>query len=390
MFEREIVDVLAKRIAEPRHFIQILKGPRQTGKTTALRQLEQKLNLPVLSVSGSIDVSSRDWVRAQWVLAREQAKKNAEALLIIDEIQTVPQWSSVVKELWDEDTRNNTNLKVILSGSSSLLLEAGLSEALTGRFETIHCTHWSYSECAQAFNYSLDDFLYFGGYPASALLKDDHDRWLDYMQNSIIVPSITKDVVSLEQVRKPALMEKLFWIASSFSSQEISYRKILGQLDDAGNPTTLAHYVQLLDKASLLAGLQKFSKKDLKARASSPKFITYDTSLMVATYGQYRSFLLSDPQRRGRLIESAVGAHLLAESKRRNFKIFWWREGNDEVDFVLQKGESVVALEVKSGRVKPTTGMTRFITTFKPTKCLVVGSSECSIEAFLANKVDVF
>lgn len=182
-------------------------------------------------------------------------KKNAEALLIIDEIQTVPQWSSVVKELWDEDTRNNTNLKVILSGSSSLLLEAGLSEALTGRFETIHCTHWSYSECAQAFNYSLDDFLYFGGYPASALLKDDHDRWLDYMQNSIIVPSITKDVVSLEQVRKPALMEKLFWIASSFSSQEISYRKILGQLDDAGNPTTLAHYVQLLDRASLLAGL---------------------------------------------------------------------------------------------------------------------------------------
>ncbi len=390
MIERAFVGTLAQRCAEKRHFIQILKGPRQTGKTTALRQLKDKVGIPVHSVSASIDAASRDWLRAQWTVARNLASENGEALLLVDEVQMVSQWSSTVKELWDEDTWNEANLKVVLSGSSSLLLEEGLKEALTGRFEVVPCTHWSYAECKEAFGYSLDDFLYFGGYPAGSLLKDDRDRWLDYMHNSIIVPSITRDVISLEQVRKPALMEKLFWIGSSFSTQEISYRKILGQLDDAGNTTTIAHYLQLLDKASLLSGLQKFTNKEIKSRASSPKFLTYDTSLMVATYGEYRDRLLADPDRRGRLVESAVGAHLLAESAKRRFMLFWWREGDDEVDFVAQRGERVTAIEVKSGRVKPTGGMTRFATMFNPSKLLVVGSAECPVEDFLLDKVEIF
>ena len=388
--ERDFVETLEKRCNESRSFIQILKGPRQTGKTTALKQLQKKLNIPVLSAAAAIDSSSRDWLRAQWTSARNLAQENGEALLIVDEVQMVDQWSATVKELWDEDTWNETNLKVVLSGSSSLLLEKGLTEALTGRFETILCAHWSLNECKQAFGYSLDDYLYFGGYPASAALKDEHDRWLDYMQNSIITPSIARDVVALEQVRKPALMEKLFWLGSSFSSQEISYRKILGQLDDAGNTTTIAHYLQLLNNASLLCGLEKYANKQIKSRASSPKFLTYDTSLMVATYGQYRNYLLSDPERRGRLVESAAGAHLLVESKRQHFKVFWWREGNDEVDFVLQKGERVTAIEVKSGRVKSTSGMTHFVNSFKPTKQLVVGSAQCPVESFLQGKVELF
>ena len=390
MIERDFVGTLLKRCNEQRHFIQILKGPRQTGKTTALKQLQNKLKMPIFSVAAAIDSSSRDWLRAQWISSRNLAQKNGEALLIVDEVQLVDQWSATVKELWDEDTWNETNLKVVLSGSSSLLLEKGLTESLAGRFETIPCTHWSFNECKLAFNYSLDDYLYFGGYPASATLKDEHDRWLDYMQNAIITPSIARDVVSLEQVRKPALMEKLFWLGSSFSSQEISYRKILGQLDDAGNTTTLAHYLRLLNNASLLCGLEKFANKQIKSRASSPKFLTYDTSLMVATYGQYRDFLLSDPERRGRLVESAVGAYLLAESKRQHFKVFWWREGNDEVDFVLQKGERITAIEVKSGRVKPTSGMTHFINTFKSSKQLVVGSAQCPLESFLQGEVELF
>lgn len=390
VIERDIVATLEKRCNEQRNFIQILKGPRQTGKTTALKQLQKKLNLPVFSAVAAIDSSSRDWLRAQWMGARNLAKENGEALLIVDEVQLVDQWSATVKELWDKDTWNETNLKVVLSGSSSLLLEKGLNEALTGRFETIPCTHWSFKECKQAFGYSLDEYLYFGGYPASATLKGEHERWLDYMQNTIIVPSIARDVVALEQVRKPALMEKLFWLGSSFSSQEISYRKILGQLDDAGNTTTLAHYLQLLNNASLLCGLEKFANKQIKSRASSPKFLTYDTSLMVATYGQYRDFLLSDPERRGRLVESAVGAHLLAESKRQNFRVFWWREGNDEVDFIIQKGERITAIEVKSGRVKPTNGMTHFVNDFNPTKQLVVGSAQCPLGSFLEGEVELF
>ncbi len=360
-YRRSIVSDLEKRIAEPRAFMQVLKGARQTGKSTILRQLTQSIALPCHVALAGIDQCSREWLRAQWFAARQLvAGDTSEALLVIDEVQLVNQWSSVVKELWDEDTWNDVNLKVVLCGSSSLLLEKGLAEGLTGRFEVVHCPHWSFRECRDAFGYTLNDFLYFGGYPASAKLKSDEKRWLSYMNESIIEPSIAKDVVSLEEVRKPALMHKLFYIGSSYSAQEISYRKLLGQLDDAGNTTTIAHYLSLLDKASLLCGLQKFSKKSLNSKSSSPRLLAFDNSLMVATYGHYRSFLLTDPERRGHLVESVVGAFLLAQAKVQNFEVYWWREGNSEVDYVLTKGEQIVALEVESGRVRSLRGLSAF------------------------------
>lgn len=390
-YRRSIVNTLVNRMHEPRRFIQMLIGPRQTGKSTALRQAVEHLNLPCHVALASIDSSSRDWLRAQWLQARGLVtERTPAAVLVIDEVQLVSQWSAVVKELWDEDAWSGIDLRVVLSGSSSLLLQKGLTEGLTGRFEVIRCTHWGFAECEDAFGFSLDDFLLFGGYPGGAPLRDDESRWLAYLNDSVIEPSIAKDVIALEEVRKPALMRRLFQVGAPYSGQELSYRKILGQLDDAGNTTTIAHYLDLLHGAGLLCGLQKHDPKLIRAKASSPRLAVHDTSLMTATYGAYRSFLLTDPERKGRLVESAVGAFLLAQSAQQHFDVRWWREGSSEVDFVLEKGGAVTAIEVKSGRVKSLKGLTAFVNHVPHAKALVVGSSACPLEAFLRGEVPLF
>ncbi|MEG0791566.1 MAG: ATP-binding protein [Gordonibacter sp.] len=391
MYQRTVVESLLARMNESRRFIQMLIGPRQTGKSTAIRQALKHIEIPYHSVQASIDSSSRDWLRAQWTQARNLiGGSTTSALLVIDEVQLVSQWSAVVKELWDEDAGSGIDLRVVLTGSSSLLLQTGLSEALTGRFEMLRSTHWTYSECKEAFGYSLDDFLFFGGYPGGAALINDKQRWFDYLNDAVIEPSITKDVIALEDVRKPALMRKLFQIGAPYSAQELSYRKILGQLDDAGNTTTIAHYLDLLASAGLLCGLQKYDPKLIREKASSPRFMVYDTALMTATYGQYRDFLLTDPERKGHLVESAIGAYLLAQSSTQRFDVHWWRDGSDEVDFVLTQNDAAVAIEVKSGRVKSLKGLTAFINRFPKAKTLVIGSSSCTVEDFLLGKVELF
>jgi hypothetical protein len=390
-FERPLVSVLVERMNEQRSHIQMLIGPRQTGKSTAIRQALQKVSIPTHVALASIDSSSRDWLRAQWVQARNLISKDSpSALLVIDEIQLVDQWSAAVKELWDEDEWTALDLRVVLSGSSSLLLQKGLREGLTGRFEIIRSTHWTLSECSDAFDYSLDDFLFFGGYPGSAPLKNDEQRWLDYMNDSVIAPSVAKDIVALEEVRKPILMERLFRLGAASSAQELSYRKIMGQLDDAGNTTTLARYLELLNDAGLLCGLPKFDPKLIREKASSPRFAVYDTSLMVASYGRYRDFLLTDSERKGHLVESAVGAYLLARSKQEHFDVSWWRDGTNEVDFVISRADEVKAIEVKSGRIKSLKGLTAFMSAYPEATTLVVGSHDAPLEAFLKGEISLF
>ncbi len=391
VFQRDLVNKLVSRMRETRRYIQVVSGPRQTGKTTSILQaLDQLADIPHHFIqAGSDTLSTRDWLRREWQNARSLAKDGV-AILAIDEIQLVSKWSEVVKDLWDEDTRNELQLHVILSGSSSLLLQKGLREGLTGRFEELFCYQWSLSECKQAFGFSLDDYLYFGGYPGAAPLISDEARWLDYMKNSIIAPSVMKDVIAMDKVTKPALMDALFTLGSSYSAQEISFRKLLGQLDDAGNATTIAHYLSLLGDAGLLAGLQKYNPKPLKQRASSPRLIAFDTSLMVANYGQFRKSLLVEPDRRGHLVECAVGASLLKRGIAEHFDVYWWRDGSDEVDFVLSSGEALTAIEVKSGRVKSLRGLDAFCSKYPVTKSIVIGASGVSLESFLNEEVALF
>ena len=391
MFERAYVQTVAGRLKEPRRFIQIIMGPRQTGKSTSAAQALSSLDIPSIDYSFDrpLDMNSRK-LEEIWSRARDAEQQHGTVILLLDEIQKIPQWSSTVKGLWDEDTRANRDIRVLITGSSSLMLRSGLAEALTGRFEIVYSTHWDLWECMQAFDYTLDDFLYFGGYPGAAAFRDDEGRWLDYMRNSIIDPTLNQDVLELEPIRKPTLLRALFELGASFSGQELSYRKILGQLNDKGNTETLAHYLDLLSQAGLLTSLKKYSDKLLVSKTSSPRMLAHDTSLMVAASGEDRAVLLNDADRRGHLVESAVGSYLLARGKKEHFDVFWWREGTAEVDFVIRKGTKRTAIEVKSGRPKRTKGLGEFISRFPGTYSLIIGSSEFPVEDFLLGKVSLF
>ncbi len=390
-YQRNIVSVIKKRIEEPRKFMQIVVGPRQTGKTTAVSQAVEQASLPYVFAEATKGESTQDWLRAQWYQARNMHEAAcAPAVLVIDEVQFVPQWQAAVKTLWDEDGRHGTEVRVVLTGSSAAVIYDGLNESLMGRFEVIDSTHWSYRECREAFGYTLDEYLYFGGYPGAASLRFDEARWLRYIRSAIIEPSIANDVLQIADVRRPELMRRLFEVGAPYSAQEISYRKLLGQLDDKGNAATIAHYLTLLSKAGLMSGLVKYDPKLLREKASSPRIMVHNTALMTAAYGRHRKWLLAEPDARGRLVESAVGAYLINRGIAEGFSVFWWREGNDEVDFVVAEKEAVTAIEVKSGRVKPTGGMSRFMVENPHARMLVVGAPDCGIEAFLNGDVELF
>lgn len=388
-FRRRQGDELRKRLREPRRFLQVITGARQVGKTTMVDQVVRELACPVRFVSADEPMlRGRDWLVQQWEAARVEAGTRG-AVLVVDEIQKVEAWSEAVKRLWDEDTRRACPLKVVLLGSAPLLMERGLSESLMGRFETLHLPHWSYAEMREAFGYGLEEYVYFGGYPGAAPLKGDLPRWRRYMLDSLVETSVSRDILLLTRVDKPALLRRLFELGCRYSGQILSYTKMLGQLQDAGNTTTLAHYLDLLSAAGMLAGLQKYAGEAVRQRGSSPKLQVFNTGLMAVMTGLAPEELGRDRGMYGRLVESTVGAHLINEARVAGAEVFYWREKNREVDFVLRRGGQCVAFEVKSGgHAERLPGMAAFRETFEPDRSLLIGGDGLSLEAFLSTSVE--
>jgi len=388
MYKRLIYQIVAKRLGEPRRFIQVLAGPRQTGKTTLAHQILSDFKGPGHYATGD-EPSLRDrlWIEQQWETARLQVRRiggRTKGLLALDEVQKIPAWSETVKRLWDEDTAAKMPLQVILLGSSPFLVQRGLTESLAGRFEIVSVTHWSFKEMKEAFGWDLDRYLFYGGYPGAATLIGDFPRWRNYIQESLIETSVSRDVLLMTRIDKPALLRRLFELGCSYSGQVPSYQKMLGQLQDAVNTTTLAHYLRLLSGAGLVTGLSKYSGQKVRQRASSPKLLACNTALMSAT-----AHLGYDEARRnsecwGRLVETAVGASLVNGVMGRDIHVYYWSAGNVEVDYVLQRGKDVVAIEVKSGRLKTTlSGMTAFSKAVRLRKALLVGAQGISLEDFM-------
>lgn len=388
LFERNINQKILNRILEPRRFIQVIIGPRQVGKTTAVNQVLRQLKIPHhYATADKPTLESQSWVEQQWQIGRLKTKKTKDAVLVIDEIQKVTNWSAIVKALWDEDTRNKIPLKVILLGSSPLLMQSGLSESLAGRFEIICATHWTYSEFHEYFGWDADKYIYFGGYPGAASLIGDEKRWANYIQDSLIETTISRDILLMTRVNKPALLRRLFYLGCEYSGQILSYQKMLGQLQDAGNTTTLAHYLELLSGSGLLAGLSKFSGKAIRKRGSSPKLQVYNTALITAQNHLSFHEAKEDRDYWGRLVESAIGAYLLNLSFAKELELFYWRDGNYEVDFVVRIGRKLLAIEVKSGQKKVSlSGLSAFSKAFKVERQIVVGKEGIPVGEFLKSK----
>lgn len=390
---RSQAHTLLARLAEPRRFIHVLAGPRQVGKTTIAQWALGRCGRPARLVSADdVGAGGPGWLAQQWeiarVLARESRRRPSGAVLAVDEIHKVPGWTDTVKRLWDEDTAARTPLRVVLLGSAPLLIESGLNESLAGRFEVIRVPHWSFAEMHKAFGFGLDRFLAFGSYPGAAPLVRDPRRWSAYVRESLIETTLTRDVLQLSRIDKPALLRRLFEFACTHSAQQVSYQKMLGQLQDAGNTVTLAHYLRLLAAAGMVMGIEKYSGSALRQRASSPKLQVLNNALATAMLGDDPRTLLKDPQVRGRLVESAIGAHLANEATVGNCTLHYWRERDLEVDFVVSQGRRLLAVEVKSGRRRegvPGTGA--FCRAYPSARPILVGTGGIDIEDFLRSPV---
>lgn len=386
MYKRKIYNTLTTRLNEQRQFIQVVMGPRQVGKSTVVRQVLDDLAQPhVFYTADTVPSNSPTWISQCWASARLQMRtmQQKELILVIDEIQKLRNWSEYVKKEWDSDSLNRLNLKVVLLGSSRVLLEKGLAESLMGRYEEIRMSHWSYAEMHEAFGLSLEQYIYYGGYPGAALLINDEERWHNYVNGAIVDATINKDILMDSPISKPALLRQTFALSVAYSGKILSLTKMLGALQDAGNTVTLAGYLNLLGDSGLVTGLQKYSVDIARKRASIPKYQVYNNALLSVQSGLTFREAIADSKQWGQIFESAVGAYIVSEAFVHHFEVYYWRDGNDEVDFILKKNRKTVAVEVKSNGESRTAGMERFNKLFQPTASFIVGENGIKPELFL-------
>ena len=390
-YKRPQFSAVLERMNEPRKFIQVLAGPRQVGKSTLIDQVLEECTLPhYLYNADGVDENDTDWIRRVWESARTQmdTKQQTEAILVIDEIQKIKRWSDIVKREWDADTRNRRQLKLFLLGSSRLMLRKGLTESLAGRFELIRLGHWTLQEMEDAFGLTLDEWIYYGGYPGSASLIKDMRRWRKYIKESLVAPAIEKDIIMTSNIYKPALMKQLFELGCSYSAELLSLTKALGQLQDVGNVTTLSSYLNILNQCNLLGGLQKYANDDARRYQSVPKFQVYNNALLTAYMGTTYDKDRIDPQIWGRWVESAVGGYLLGGAEDGGYKVYYWRERSDEVDYIVASQGTAIALEVKSGRRGMNSGLPKFCENFHPKRALVIGTDGIPFKEFFQMKIE--
>lgn len=390
-YKRALSSTIGERIREPRQLIQVVVGPRQVGKTFALRQAlaDYSDSVKYLLADGA-GFNPLQWLEMAWNEARLTAKAKGGHLLVLDEIQKVDGWSDLIKRLWDEDTFNGVPLKIMLLGSSRLLLQKGLNESLMGRFEILAAGHWSFLEMRQAFGFSVEDYVLYGSYPGAAALRRNERRWRAYIRDAIVDPSISNDILQLEHISKPALLRQVFMLSCVYSAQILSYQKMLGQLQDAGNATTVAHYLRLLGEAGLVRGLEKYFVEPVREKASSPKLAVCNNALLTAMSSHSIKELKRRGELWGRLVESAAGAHLMATAQADDVDVCYWNAGSREVDYVLRKGGRLAAIEVKSAAVKDVSGMREFKRKYPEAKTYLVGEGGIGLEEFLQTSASDF
>jgi len=359
-YERSFVAHLEQRLSTGQSLIQVLVGPRQVGKTTGVKQLLARYPYAVhYANADDLLTTDRTWLLEQWQKALLMGKKT---LLVIDEIQKVPNWSETIKSLWDKTPKA---LRVIILGSSSLQLQKGLTESLAGRFELIRTYQWTFAELKRAFKYDLNRYLRYGGYPGAVAFEKDYDRWYTYLKDSIIEAVVGKDILLNRKVGNPALFRQAFEILCRYPAQEISYTKLLGQLQDKGNTDLVKYYIDLYSGAFLIHPLEKYAAKSYLTRGSSPKMLVACPALYTMHEGPQ---VIADPEKRGRIFEVAVGAQLMQLPG----NLYYWREKQKEVDFVYKYQGQLYAVEVKSGRRKLSEGLNAFLTHFPKTRPVII------------------
>ena len=391
MFKRTITNAIIHRLSEKRKFIQIILGPRQVGKSTAIRQATKELSYPTVYALADLPVPpDHKFIAQHWDEARSLAKGGGKVILVLDEIQKIEGWSNIVKKFWDEDTREGKNIQVVLLGSSALMIQKKLPESLAGRFEIIRFPHWSYLECHKAFKCNLEDYIFYGGYPGGYELMDDEIRWKQFVTDSFIETAITRDIMILADIQKPVLLRRLLYLGCEYGGQILSYGKILGDLNDVGSKLTLMNYQRYLELAFLMGGLQAWKGSGIYRQKSPPKWLPLNTALMTALSSKSKKEMISDKKFYGRLVEVAVGAYLYNQALVNRSEIYYWREENDEIDFIVKYGEKLLAIEVKTGFEYGGKAFDVFQKKYPKAQILLVGEYGVNVEKFLSTPIETY
>ena len=387
MYNRAQLSVLKSRMAEPRRTIHVVMGPRQVGKSTMIDQFVEKATVPYsLFSADGVGKTNTAWISEKWheVRTRMMLYNETEHILIIDEIQKIVGWSEIVKKEWDQDTREKRNLKVILLGSSRLLIQKGLEESLEGRYEALKMGYWEWEEMRDAFGFTMEQFIYFGGFPGLAPYINDEDRWRKMMEDSIISPILNHDILDNEEIRNPPLLRQVFELGSIYSAQEISLTKMQGVVN-SGTVPTISSYLRILDETMLIKPLQKYDNSVIKTKNSIPKLQAYNNAFRNSYCQHTFEEALMNKTEWGRQVESAVGAYLAGRAILDGFELLFWRdEKKNECDYVLKKGERLIAIEVKSGHVDNIDGYHAFMKKFEKNivNSFIVGPEGLPLEDF--------
>lgn len=391
MFKRVITNTIISRLSEKRKFIQIILGSRQVGKSTAIQQAIKELSCPHIYVLADLPIPpSHEFIAQNWNEARKLAKGGKKVILVLDEIQKIEGWSNIVKKFWDEDTHEKLNIQVVLLGSSALMIQKKLPESLAGRFEIIRFTHWSYMECRKAFGCDLEDYLFYGGYPGGYELMNEEKRWKQFVTDSLIETAVTRDIMFLADVQKPVLLRKLLYLGCEYGGQILSYGKILGNLNDAGSKLTLMNYQKYLEAAFLISGLQAWKGSGILRQKSPPKWLPLNTALMTALSAKTKKEMMSDKKIYGRLAEVAIGAYLYNQALVEGYEIYYWRDGDFEIDFVVKYGEKLLGVEVKTGFEYGGQAFDRFKKKYPKAQTLLVGEYGINVEKFLKTPLEEY
>ncbi len=357
------INALEANLLAESGWLQVILGPRQVGKTTSvLNYLEAHQSSPFLYQSADkVFNATTAWIKEQWLIARQEKK-----LLVIDEIQKIENWAEAIKSLWDEDKRaKKWRVQCVLLGSSSLDIHQGLTESLAGRYQLIRAHHWNYGESKRGYGLSFPEYLKFGGYPGTYPLIGRPQEWSEYIRHSILEAIIEKDILVNRRIRSPSLFKQAFEIICSYPAQELSYTKLLGQLQERGNTDLVKHYVQLLEGAYLIRALEKYSGSAVRVRSSSPKFLPLAPAIFFQTVlEEYK------PETYGRVFELLVGTQLV----RTGLDLYYWRENNFEVDYVVKRGRRLWAIEVKSGRKRDFVGLEKFKKSYPSAEPVLIDS----------------
>lgn len=344
-------NTLLNRLSEPAPGrIQLLTGPRQVGKTTLLLEIAKQFGQGAVYAAGDEPAAASPgfWERC-WAQAEARTHRG-KVVLLFDEIHRLGDWAARLKGYWDDLRRRRVPVHVVATGSSALRVATGSRESLAGRFERMTLSHWSASSLAATFQISTDqaasDVVNFGSYPGAVELLNDPERWRDYIRDSIIDPAIGRDVLALGAVRRPALLRQVFAVAVGSPAQIVSLQKLQGQLVDKGALETVAHYLELLQEAYMVAALERFSARAHRRRAAPPKLVTLNNALLTAVHPDGPPNVKREPQRFGAWVENACLAFAVSQGQR----VSYWREEPLETDAVVEGSWGHWAIEVKAGR----------------------------------------